>query len=79
MSYAVGSRQFSIRDFRRAIFDENPVGNVSDFRRAFDRKSLVLIFQTNIESAPKNTAVSLGLAVVYEAQTHHPCALWIKQ
>ena len=41
MSYAVGNRKFSIRDFQRAIFDKNPVENASDFRRASDRKSLV--------------------------------------
>ena len=32
MSYAGGDRQFPIRDFRRAIFDENPGGNGSNFR-----------------------------------------------
>ena len=41
MSYAAGNRQIFIRDFRRVIFDENPVGNASDFRRASDRKSQV--------------------------------------
>ena len=30
MSYAVGNRQFPIRDFQRAIFDENPGGNGSN-------------------------------------------------
>ena len=40
MSYAVENRQLSKLDFRRAIFDENPVGNARDFRRASDRKSL---------------------------------------
>ena len=38
MSYAVGNRQFAIRDFRRAIFDENPVGNASNFRQDFHPK-----------------------------------------
>ena len=32
MSYAGGNKQFPIRDFRRAIFDENPGGNGSNFR-----------------------------------------------
>ena len=41
MSYAVGNRQFPIRDFRRAVFDENPVGNACKFRPDFHRKSLV--------------------------------------
>ena len=41
MSYAVGNRQFPIRDFRRAIFDENPGGNGSNFGQDFHRKSLV--------------------------------------
>ena len=40
MSYDVGNRQFPIRDFRRAIFDENPGGNASNFRQNFHRKSL---------------------------------------
>ena len=40
MSYAVGNRQFPIRYFRRAIFDENPGGNASNFRQDFRRKSL---------------------------------------
>ena len=39
MSYAVGNRQFPIRDFRRAIFDENLRGNASDFSQDFHRKS----------------------------------------
>ena len=40
MSYAVGNRQFPIRDFRRAVFDENLRGNASDFSQDFHRKSL---------------------------------------
>ena len=40
MSYAVGNRQFPIRDFRRAMFDETPGGNGSNFRQDFGRKSL---------------------------------------
>ena len=38
MSYAVGYRQFPIRDFRRAIFDGNPGGNGSKIRQDFHRK-----------------------------------------
>ena len=41
MSYAVGNRPLSIRDFRRAVFDENPGGNGSNFRQDFHRESLV--------------------------------------
>ena len=41
MSYAVGNGQFPIRDFRRAISDENPGGNGSNFHQDFHLKSLV--------------------------------------
>ena len=41
MSYAGGNRQFPIRDFRRAIFDENSSGNESAISaRICGRKSL---------------------------------------
>ena len=36
MSYAVGNRQLSIRDIRRAIFDENP----SEIRRISDERPI---------------------------------------
>ena len=81
MSYAVGNRQFSIKDFRRAIFDENPVGNARDFRRESDRKSLVgncfePDFSNEDRKRAKNTAVSLGLTAVYEAHRHMAHALY---
>ena len=41
MSYAVGNRQFPTRYFCRAIFDENPGGNGSNFRPIPEIVSLI--------------------------------------